>query len=498
MPSERDSTENSVSQKLHTTTIAPYMYVLLLAFSVVSIALMGVIVHKLANTSMHVKTVRTDVTGMKYGAEHLRRMAKTLEGFADGSQSVARLFRGSLAAKVTDMMCPDFSGVAAKVSSLAGKIKDTLLANGGGSGGTDVEFADGAKISAMVESIATIAQNLDKPASCPSTRSVVSADGQLTGSGGFLLEPMTYILDFVENQTDAASWKQAATQCKDLLHSMKQLSWTGSVDCWHCPEGRYESPGQDYVIYAIDGKSSVVRKCMKLDYGLHEEGGCEMLFGPNLTADRLSTEAPAAPPTMPATPCTNYPVSMNLGGYPSEVKWAISTAVELGGNTICSGGTYGSQNAHSNINAGSCCLIDGGSYVLTCEDTYGDGWNGGSLSVNGTTYCEGFSYGKFQTGALGRPITNSPTRGDDPNDCDMTSIYIYKDGNGNPYGVPWGHVWNGVVPADKCGQPACTCCQFEPLVSSKCDWSANGAIKDSDKPVQRIAAWCEAISQISV
>ena len=37
----------------------------------------------------------------------------------------------------------------------------------------------------------------------------------------------------------------------------------------------------------------------------------------------------------------------------------------------------------------SCCL-NPGSYQLSCDDTYGDGWHGGYIEIEGTRYCKDF------------------------------------------------------------------------------------------------------------
>ena len=41
-----------------------------------------------------------------------------------------------------------------------------------------------------------------------------------------------------------------------------------------------------------------------------------------------------------------------------------------------------------------CCLpANATEFPITCKDTYGDGWHGGYLEINGETYCEDFSDG---------------------------------------------------------------------------------------------------------
>ena len=44
-------------------------------------------------------------------------------------------------------------------------------------------------------------------------------------------------------------------------------------------------------------------------------------------------------------------------------------------------------------------------YILKCKDWYGDGWHGGSITVEGTRYCEDFKSGYTRSikVPIGRP-----------------------------------------------------------------------------------------------
>ena len=37
------------------------------------------------------------------------------------------------------------------------------------------------------------------------------------------------------------------------------------------------------------------------------------------------------------------------------------------------------------------CCQPAGTYTLECIDSYGDGWHGGYIEINGTKYCEDFT-----------------------------------------------------------------------------------------------------------
>ena len=43
-----------------------------------------------------------------------------------------------------------------------------------------------------------------------------------------------------------------------------------------------------------------------------------------------------------------------------------------------------------------CCQPEG-TYLLSCFDSYGDGWHGGYLLIGGTNYCGSFGSGSLHT-----------------------------------------------------------------------------------------------------
>jgi hypothetical protein len=105
-------------------------------------------------------------------------------------------------------------------------------------------------------------------------------------------------------------------------------------------------------------------------------------------------------------------VVVSEGGWAYEVSWTITTE---GGDVLLSGGSpyvgeFGGEgcgpvlgctdetalnyNADANVNDGSCeypCESD--EFTLNMLDSYGDGWNGASLVINGVNYTfeDGFS-----------------------------------------------------------------------------------------------------------
>ena len=61
-------------------------------------------------------------------------------------------------------------------------------------------------------------------------------------------------------------------------------------------------------------------------------------------------------------------------------------------------GTCQSSKIYSNRKTyiENCCLIPG-MHTLTCKDSFGDGWHGGYLEIQGKRYCQNFKHGEQKT-----------------------------------------------------------------------------------------------------
>eukprot|EP00494_Astrolonche_serrata_P030180 UN30447 len=68
--------------------------------------------------------------------------------------------------------------------------------------------------------------------------------------------------------------------------------------------------------------------------------------------------------------------------------WTIGTDT---GFVHCQGGPYVDGYQHE-----KCCLPQESNYTLTCQDTYGDGWDSGWIIVNGINYCGNTFEATFQ------------------------------------------------------------------------------------------------------
>merc|ERR1712200_109291 len=76
----------------------------------------------------------------------------------------------------------------------------------------------------------------------------------------------------------------------------------------------------------------------------------------------------------------------------AEMYWYIDRPDDSGYN-LC----YGSQGWYEEnykTYDTNCCLKPGTEILVICKDSYGDGWHGSYLEINGKKYCEDFTDGK--------------------------------------------------------------------------------------------------------
>ena len=99
--------------------------------------------------------------------------------------------------------------------------------------------------------------------------------------------------------------------------------------------------------------------------------------------------------------CSNVNLSITFDNYPEETAWSI---VNASGQTVASGGTYGSQADGSTLNVSVGCLDDG-CYDFIITDVYGDGiccsYGNGSYTLtnsdSGATLASGGSFTNSET-----------------------------------------------------------------------------------------------------
>ena len=104
-----------------------------------------------------------------------------------------------------------------------------------------------------------------------------------------------------------------------------------------------------------------------------------------ITSLHSATTIEAATTTTPTNTSTNcFGVELTTASYGAENSWSLGSC--------SSAQTYGDDNDYIE----QCCLVPG-SYTLTCMDSYGDGWHGGFIVIQGQTYCEYFNSGSSAT-----------------------------------------------------------------------------------------------------
>eukprot|EP00666_Eupelagonemidae_sp_cell4sb_P004157 gene4157-14078_t len=83
--------------------------------------------------------------------------------------------------------------------------------------------------------------------------------------------------------------------------------------------------------------------------------------------------------------CTNVDFVTTTGSWAGEVSWTV----HYGPNVQDCAGPGESGYADGTAYTQTCCLPQGNGYELHCADSYGDGWNGGSITVGGEALCPG-------------------------------------------------------------------------------------------------------------
>jgi len=99
------------------------------------------------------------------------------------------------------------------------------------------------------------------------------------------------------------------------------------------------------------------------------------------SATTTETDTTTAPTNLD-TDC--FDVELTTVSYGTEISWSL--------------GSCSSEEAYedNNMYIKQCCLAPA-AHTLTCLDSYGDGWNGGSIVIQGQTYCDDFAFGSSVT-----------------------------------------------------------------------------------------------------
>ena len=106
-------------------------------------------------------------------------------------------------------------------------------------------------------------------------------------------------------------------------------------------------------------------------------------------------------------PDGDYDYNMVPGTYPGEITWSLDNGVS---------GTGNSGSVTNAFTVGGGCPPPTTDVTLTMNDSWGDGWNGGSISF--TSQCDGTVYGPYSiTGSTGTQVITFPD-----GDYDITMV----------------------------------------------------------------------------
>jgi len=87
-------------------------------------------------------------------------------------------------------------------------------------------------------------------------------------------------------------------------------------------------------------------------------------------------------------------VTINTQILPEKMSWKILK--QKGRKTVCKSRKYDKWYSKIKENVQRCKLTPGVAYILQCRDKFGSGWAGGSMTIQGVSYC-GDSF-KFRAG----------------------------------------------------------------------------------------------------
>lgn len=157
------------------------------------------------------------------------------------------------------------------------------------------------------------------------------------------------------------SWGDDCNTCYGVTRRRRATS------CGTCPEGFYKPSSAQNSDDCIKCDGSVRRR---LSSGWSSCMSCPAGWAPNNGDD-----------------CAVRSLTVKTGMLPEKLLWTLATS---NGTGVCSGGPY--KTWYSTLIETQCVLTLGTLYTLTCKDKYGEGWAGGSLTINGKTYCADYNW----------------------------------------------------------------------------------------------------------
>jgi len=238
-----------------------------------------------------------------------------------------------------------------------------------------------------------------------------------------------------DEYVDAMPNRELSEACFDVKTVTKswgeELEWTIGCSDGSCAECESEQAYGDYAEYGQEccfpkEQEEFVITC-KDTFGDGWHGGyleirgdlfCENFHEGHEYTDEITN----GDNTGSEEVCTDIKTVTSQWG--SEISWTF------GG--CSSSEEYGDHSVYSQ----ECCQ-EAGSYELTCMDSFGDGWHGGYLEIEGTQYCNTFLNGAETTveatmGGTSPQPTNPPDT-----DCGIVAGSIVGGDEVTPYSIPW-------------------------------------------------------------
>merc|ERR1711860_361576 len=156
--------------------------------------------------------------------------------------------------------------------------------------------------------------------------------------------------------------------------------------------------GYDHDTYGGASGSPVLGHSDDAVIAIHNLGGCYSSGGSNKGVSALQMlsglqgllpDSAIYSGTAPTTPSPGDQVCKTINtvtkrwGY--EISWTVGSCY--------SNQQYASQSQYSQ----NCCQAEG-DWPVTCSDSYGDGWHGGYIEIDGEKFCDDFTSGSSQNG----------------------------------------------------------------------------------------------------
>jgi hypothetical protein len=184
--------------------------------------------------------------------------------------------------------------------------------------------------------------------------------------------------------TDKWCWCQATTTTTPPGHSEAPTSTT-EADLEPLPQ-------VEYVVY-VGNSSTLKESCTDTDNGAVDPDGdgCSAYYStPSWCGDSQSYDIDFTATEMccacggglKGADCLVDNVTTVTGPFARQVSWYINREGQTG-QFLCQGSTFEDYELR-----GQGCCLENGTYELQCVDSYGDGWHGGFVIIDGVgTFC---------------------------------------------------------------------------------------------------------------